>query len=308
MLSEHVTGRQIVIALKGHWHGNRGSCRCPAHDDRDPSLSVTQRPDRVLVHCFAGCPQTDVIAALRSQGLWPDRDESGIRQQPKPPAIPRGLDADEISNMQAAREIWSRAVPIERTAASLYLWSRSLDTTRLPPTLRAASALYNAEVKKPYPALVAAIQDGSGRVTAVQRTWVLHRVEINRTMPAKGSRAPLKTAKKTLGPIGDGAIRLAKPDITLGIAEGLETGLSARQIFRLPIWVSCGAWRMGKLALPNIVARVVIFGDNGSEGEKAAWRAAHEYEAQGYTVGVELPPAEFEDWNEFQAARPGRLL
>ncbi len=30
--------------------------RCPAHEDRTPSLSVTERDGRVLVNCFAGCP------------------------------------------------------------------------------------------------------------------------------------------------------------------------------------------------------------------------------------------------------------
>jgi hypothetical protein len=35
--------------------------RCPAHDDRIPSLSVSQGDDgRILLHCHAGCP-TDVI-------------------------------------------------------------------------------------------------------------------------------------------------------------------------------------------------------------------------------------------------------
>ena len=43
---------------------------CPAHDDKHPSLSITDAKDKVLVHCFSGCTQTDVIDALRSQGLW----------------------------------------------------------------------------------------------------------------------------------------------------------------------------------------------------------------------------------------------
>lgn len=38
--------------------------RCPAHDDRTPSLSVREVSDRVLVHCFAGCGATEVMAAL----------------------------------------------------------------------------------------------------------------------------------------------------------------------------------------------------------------------------------------------------
>lgn len=49
----------------------RWMARCPAHDDREPSLSITTgRDGRVLVHCFAGCAVPAILAAL---GLaWPD--------------------------------------------------------------------------------------------------------------------------------------------------------------------------------------------------------------------------------------------
>jgi hypothetical protein len=45
--------------------------RCPSHDDRHPSLDVTETPDgRALFICRAGCAQTEVIDALRERGLW----------------------------------------------------------------------------------------------------------------------------------------------------------------------------------------------------------------------------------------------
>ena len=38
---------------------------CPAHDDRTPSLSIKECDDgRLLVHCFAGCPTSDVLMAV----------------------------------------------------------------------------------------------------------------------------------------------------------------------------------------------------------------------------------------------------
>ncbi len=43
---------------------------CPAHDDRNPSLSVTDKNGKILVRCFAGCTQEEVIGALRDLGLW----------------------------------------------------------------------------------------------------------------------------------------------------------------------------------------------------------------------------------------------
>lgn len=39
--------------------------RCPAHDDRSPSLSIRAGQDgRVLVHCFAGCVLEGILSAL----------------------------------------------------------------------------------------------------------------------------------------------------------------------------------------------------------------------------------------------------
>jgi putative DNA primase/helicase len=49
---------------------------CPAHKDRNPSLSLRDSTDgHVLVHCFAGCPQATVIGALIELGLWPENEK-----------------------------------------------------------------------------------------------------------------------------------------------------------------------------------------------------------------------------------------
>jgi hypothetical protein len=43
----------------------RWIARCPAHDDRDPSLSVRELDDgRVLIKCHAGCGAADVMASV----------------------------------------------------------------------------------------------------------------------------------------------------------------------------------------------------------------------------------------------------
>ena len=60
----------IANALHGRRSGRGYAARCPAHDDRTPSLSLRDAEDgRVLVHCFSGCEQAAVIAALRARGL-----------------------------------------------------------------------------------------------------------------------------------------------------------------------------------------------------------------------------------------------
>ena len=49
--------------------GARANVHCPAHDDATPSLSVSENDGRTLFHCYAGCSQDAVIAALQDKGL-----------------------------------------------------------------------------------------------------------------------------------------------------------------------------------------------------------------------------------------------
>jgi hypothetical protein len=61
----------------------RWLARCPAHEDRRPSLSIRELDDgRVLVHCFAGCEVESILGAvgLEFDALFPDR-EVGDREQ-----------------------------------------------------------------------------------------------------------------------------------------------------------------------------------------------------------------------------------
>jgi hypothetical protein len=58
----------LLSRLDGLKAGNgvgRWIARCPAHEDRSPSLTIRLEDDgRILVHCFAGCSAIDVVGAL----------------------------------------------------------------------------------------------------------------------------------------------------------------------------------------------------------------------------------------------------
>ncbi len=50
--------------------------RCPSHDDRSPSLAISEGDGgRVLLHCFAGCETEDVLTAvgLTFSDVMPER-------------------------------------------------------------------------------------------------------------------------------------------------------------------------------------------------------------------------------------------
>ena len=51
---------QVVKGRNGAW-----TARCPAHEDKSPSLAVREGEDgRVLLHCFGGCSTSDVLASI----------------------------------------------------------------------------------------------------------------------------------------------------------------------------------------------------------------------------------------------------
>lgn len=68
------------------------SARCPAHDDRGPSLSIKELDDgRVLLHCFGGCNSDEVVRAvgLDITALFPPRpDRPGAGTKPSKLKLP----------------------------------------------------------------------------------------------------------------------------------------------------------------------------------------------------------------------------
>jgi len=59
--------------------------RCPAHGDKNPSLSIALGEDgRILVHCHAGCTAEQIVAAmgLTLRDLMPERDTRGAERRP----------------------------------------------------------------------------------------------------------------------------------------------------------------------------------------------------------------------------------
>jgi CHC2 zinc finger len=75
-----ILGRLRRVKASGK---NRFSACCPAHEDRSPSLIVSENGDKIGIHCFAGCGAADILAAigLDFSVLYPDRDmtETGLR-------------------------------------------------------------------------------------------------------------------------------------------------------------------------------------------------------------------------------------
>ena len=62
---ERIRDRLVeVTGTAGRATGRNHMFRCPAHEDRNPSLSLTAIAGQALIYCHAGCDTADVLAAL----------------------------------------------------------------------------------------------------------------------------------------------------------------------------------------------------------------------------------------------------
>ncbi|EQD40125.1 virulence-associated protein E, partial [mine drainage metagenome] len=77
----------------------RWIAKCPSHDDKRPSLSVTEKDGKILLHCFAGCGAHEIVTAvgLELSDLFPEKLEFSRGRTPRFPAheVLMGL-SDEI--------------------------------------------------------------------------------------------------------------------------------------------------------------------------------------------------------------------
>lgn len=96
---------KILSALEGVRESASGwSALCPAHHDKNPSLSIGVGDDgRVLLHCHAGCSPKAIIAAVRLT----EADLFGgdcLQQQ----AVKPGEPSKRYATVEAAQEIYER--------------------------------------------------------------------------------------------------------------------------------------------------------------------------------------------------------
>jgi putative DNA primase/helicase len=287
-----VTAEFIAKALNGNRAGAGWMARCPAHDDRTPSLSLRDSSSGVvLVCCHAGCEQERVIEVLRSRGLWTNRRPRRLARRVTAPDQ-RKSDQDEAKRIEAALEIWRSATPARGTLVETYLLSRGL-------YLPASTMLrFYAGLKHPsgsrWPAMVALVTRGSdGKAVAIHRTFL--------AIEGAG-KAPVDKPKMMLGPCRGGAVRLADPPDLLMVGEGIETCLAAMQASGHPAWAALSTSGLRSLNLPKDVREVIVLADGDDAGEAAALDCAARWKREGRRVRIARPPVGM-DFNDMMGGR-----
>lgn len=277
------TARRICESRGGKWSGTKGMACCPAHDDRTPSLGVSLGRQAILFHCFAGCDQQSVLAALASEGVDATSLFSGsvITNEPEL--------ARTRKPSAAALRIWRDAQPLRASPAKAYLESRGI--------LAASSAL-RFHPRTPLgpkgracflPAMIAAVSLDEGPI-AIHRTFL--------SSEASG-KAAFEKPKRALGALGEAAVRLFAPASgKLGLAEGVESAMSAYALTGIPVWATLGNERFGLVSVPESVTELHLFVDHDAGGELAASRGLAAYAREGRTIHVRKPSSRDTDWND----------
>ena len=112
--------------------------RCPAHDDRSPSLSIRDGDDgRVLIHCFAGCETEDILTSIGMtfSDIMPERvgaehSYKPVRNRILPREALEALDHEALVVAVIASDIQERRDIDESTWTRLALAANRINITR----------------------------------------------------------------------------------------------------------------------------------------------------------------------------------
>lgn len=192
----------------------------------------------------------------------------------------------------ALKQLWLSSKPIEPCdMAAAYLRSRKI--FEIPSDVRFCPACYNSDTKTKLPAMLGVFCNKHGKPISLHRTYL-----------AEGKKADVPKPKKMLAgiePLAGGAVRLSSCIDHLGIAEGIETALSASAISGTPTWAALSTALLEAFAPPEGVKEVTVFADNDLNyaGHKAAYHLANRLVSKPYELKVTVfVPKEVGDYND----------
>lgn len=297
-----MTRPPIRDAARGHWKGILGglgvgsqylsgkNTSCPICRDRKPRFRFTDHNGDGMWVCTK-CGAHDGFTLLMMLNGWDFRRAAeaveGIvgkvepdRQKPK---------RTEAQSKRVLADLWRAAKPIESVdPAGRYLVRRTGLNT-FPPVLR---LVRDSIWTRSWPAMLAKVVDGEGRGAQLHRTLLTD----------EGQKAPVDQPRMMMpGATPPGvAVRLFDHDDHLGIAEGIETALSAASLFSVPCWAALNAGNLKLWSPPPGVRKVTIFADNDASltGQSAAYALGHRLRGIDLDVEVMIPPDVETDWND----------
>jgi phage/plasmid primase-like uncharacterized protein len=289
-----VAGAASIADNLGGWRqGDNWRCPCPL--ECGYTLSLRDGDDgRLLAYCFGGCEYNDILAVLIEYGLLDDDDGVVPRCGERVPVRSVEQDAHRIAH---AHHVYAEANGGSLVATYL---REARGISLLPPDILKEHSRCPHRLGVCLPAMVAPVVNVNGELRAVHCTY------LRRDGSGKADLGK-EFQRECRGVIRGGAIRLAvhDPDCELIIGEGVETVLSAMEIFGLPGWSVVYAGGLRTIELPSAVRNILIAADNDASGagQRNAVAAARGWIAEGRAVRIVLPRATGDDFNNVLSRR-----
>ena len=197
----------------------------------------------------------------------------------------------------AAERFWkSTGVVLEDGPVGLYL-RRRLGCFNSKSNIRQGQANHPSDKGRNYFVMAAKINGPDGKGISVHKTYLL----------SNGDKAPLDPNKVMMpGPLVQGAsIWLTDPMEHLGIAEGIETALSASLLHKVPTWAAISATMMKSFEPPPVCKKLTIFADNDANyvGQAAAFELARRLVTTRQIQVQVMVPERIGDWNDVLQGR-----
>lgn len=203
----------------------------------------------------------------------------------------------EITTEQAiaaCRQLWASTAAIKPgDAAHRYFESRHIGELIYPKALRFGAAVRDGEggVR---PCVVARVVGPDGAGATLHRTFL---------KPDGSGKAEMQSPRKLMaGELPDGAcVQLSDyHGGPLGIAEGIETAMSASALYSMPVWAALTAGALAKWMPPPGCDDVVVFGDNDHSftGQRAAYTLGQRLKAKGIGADVLIPDERGTDFSD----------
>jgi hypothetical protein len=270
-----LTANEISNRMNGKKVGNEFMVKCPAHNDRNPSLAIRESDGKVLAYCHAGCSQANVIEGLRGIGISITSGSSSA--------------SEKKSNVKvdAFRKILSECFDIVETEAEplrKYIIGRGISklsqfaNLKFHPNLRYSS---KTEPDSYHPAMVAEVRNQLGEIVAIHRTYLTE----------DGLKANVTEQKKALGPIKGAAVQLWTADAVGSLTEGIETAHAIFSATGLATWATVSANGMKDFDCPERIEKVHVWldRDRSETGRKAAEHLAARLVDSGKVVYLHSP-------------------
>lgn len=307
------------LAAKGKWRGilmtlgvpekalkdQHGPCPMCGGKDRFRFDDKDRRGTYICTQCgagdgmklaveYTGRPFKDVAAQI-------DEMLGNI----KPDTAPAKREMTDERRRSILRDTYSATVEVKPgDLVHAYLESRGLQERIYPKALRFAESLRDGEGGV-HPAMVAMVGvHGQPKFCSMHRTFLRR--------DGKGKAEITAPRKLMPGELPDGACVMIgdyTPGSPLGIAEGIETAMSASAMFDIPVWAAINSTLLKKWLPPAGCDDVAVFGDNDEKfgGQSAAYALAHKLGVKGVSVTVSIPRIPGHDWaDEWTAYRKAK--